>query len=203
MTLGGKLRYGRTLAALFAYAALRDAKCQVHLFSGVTSRPFHGLSRVGAIWEFIEEAPVFEGATPTPTQALQNFALGIPVFRGAALVLIVSDLFDERSLRPALAALRARRLDASFLHVMAEEDLSPDGGQLEVVDLETGGRLFAGPEEIAAYRQSVQTFVTRTRAAILQAGFRHILLRSTEGDHEGLERNALSSLIREGIFQKR
>ena len=69
--------------------------------------------------------------------------------------------------------------------------------------METGEHLLVGPNEVDAYRQSVQEFVTRTRGAILQAGFRHLLLRSTEDDHEALERNALSSLIREGIFQKR
>ena len=101
----------------------------------------------------------------------------MPIHRGAALVLVISDLFDEAPLQPALAALRARGLDASFLQVMAEEDLAPEEGQLEVHDLESGERLFVGPDEVRAYREAAQAFVTRTRAAILRAGFRHTLLR--------------------------
>jgi uncharacterized protein (DUF58 family) len=203
MMLGGKLRYSRFLAALVAYVALQDSQCQIHLFSGRTSRPFHGVNRVGDIWEFIEETLVDREATFTPSEALKKFALGIPAFRGAGLVLIISDLFDEASLQPALAAFRARSLDASFLHVMAEDDLSPDFGHLEVVDLETGGHLSVGPAEVESYHQSVREFLMKTRGAILQAGYRHSLLRFTEDDTEALERNALSSLIRERIFQKR
>ena len=203
MTLGGKARYAQMVAELLSYVALRDSKCQVHLFNGDSSRPAHGLVGIAPAWQFIEEAPVIEGAEPTPILALKDFALGMPAHQGAALVLIISDLFDEGPLQPALAALRARGLDASFLHVMAEEDLSPAEGQLEVVDLETGERLYVGPEEVRAYHRSVQTFVRRTRTAILQAGFRHSLLRATEEEDEVLERRAFSALIREGILHKR
>lgn len=203
MMLGGKLRYGRSLAALLAYAALQDSKCQIHLFSGRTSRPFHGVNRVGEVWEFIEEASVDQGPIVTPFEALKNFALGIPAFGGSGLVLIISDLFDEGSLQPVLAAFRARSLDVSFLHVISEDDLSPGVGQLEVVDSETSGRLSVGPAEVEFYRQAVREFLKKTRGAILQAGFRHSLLQFSEDDPEALEWGALSSLIRGKIFQKR
>ena len=203
MMLGGKSLYARMVAEILSFVALRDSKCQVHLFSGESSRPAYGLTGIAPAWAFIEAAPVVEGAAPTPIDALKEFALGMPPTQGATLVLIISDLFDEGPLQPALAALRARGLDAGFLQVMAEEDLNPDEGQLEVVDLETGARLFVGPEEVVTYRQSVQTFVRHTRGAILQAGFRHSLLGATEGGGEMLEQRAFSALVREGILQKR
>jgi len=203
MGLGRKARYARLLAELLSYVAQRDARSQIHLFDGSQSQPLHGRASISDTWQFIEEAPVMRGGPVAVIEALKSFALGMEFRRGAALVLVISDLFDEAPLQPALAAFRARSLDASFLQVVAREDLSPAEGQLEVVDVETGDKLFVGPDEVRAYQQAVQGFVRRTRAAILQAGFRHTLLPVSGQHDEGLEQQAFAELVREGILQKR
>jgi hypothetical protein len=203
MGLGHKARYARLLAQLLSYVAQRDARSQVHLFDGRNSRPAHGRGGIGDTWEFIEGASALAGAEHPPVETLKRFALNMPIHQGAALVLVISDLFDEAPLQPALAALRARGLDASFLQVMADEDLAPEEGQLEVHDLESGERLFVGPDEVRAYREAAQTFVSRTRAAIVRAGFRHTLLRVADEDDTALERAAFGALVREGVLIRR
>lgn len=204
MQLGNKARFSRQLASLLSYVAQRDARSQLHLFDGAHSPPAFGLARIADSWSFIEKAPVLEGAEPGPVEALKRFALATPFTAGAALVLVISDLFDAAPLRAALAAFRARSLDAGFLQVMSRSDLQPAEGQLELSDVETHERLPVGPAEVRAYKQAVNRFVEGTRSAVQQAGFRHVLLKVTEDETaEGLEQQALGELIRAGILVKR
>ena len=202
MSLGHKARFARVLAQILSYVAQRDSVSQVHLFDGSKSRPTHGLARVGEAWRFIEEAPGVTGGQQ-PVESLKTFALTTRFGAGAGLALVISDLFDEASLRPALVALKARKLDASFLHVMAEEDLDPEPGQLEVVDIETDEKLVVSPDEVRAYKRAVTRFIERTRSTVLQAGFRYTLLRVADEADEVLEKRAFAELIRAGILNKR
>lgn len=204
MGLAGKARYARALTELLVYVAQRDAPTQLHLFDGRGSRPAQGLAAVGASWRFVEEAGTLTGGDSAPVTALKRFALSLPPVRGAALALVVSDFLEDAPLQGALAALRARGLDAGLLQVMSEADLDPEEGQLEVVDVETGEKLLAGPQEVRAYREEVHAFVRRTRAAALRAGFRHVLLRVPDaagGDQS--ERLAFAALVREGVLVRR
>ncbi len=204
MRLAGKARYARVLAQLLSYAAQRDAPTQLHLLDGSRSRPAQGLAGVGASWRFLDEAPQLEGDAAAPLTALKRFALTLPTLRGAALVLIVSDLLEDTPIQGTLAALRARGVDASFLQVLSEDDLDPVEGQLELVDVETSERLQAGPEEIRSYRNEVQAFVRRTRGAILEAGFRHALIRvPREAAELGIELDGFAQLVRAGVLIRR
>jgi uncharacterized protein (DUF58 family) len=204
MSLGHKARYARVVAQLLTYAAQRDAPTQLHLLDGRSSPPQQGRAGVGTSWRFLEEAAPLSGPGHAPIAALTRFALTLPPQRGAGLVLVVSDLLEDAALQPALAALRARRVDVSFLQVMAQEDLDPDEGQLELRDVESGERLQAGPAEVRAYRDEVQQFVRRTRSAVLRAGFRHLLLRVPASAPDAtLEREAFAALVREGVLVRR
>ena len=203
MQLSRKAEYARSLAQLLSYVAQKDARSQVHLFDGSTSAPGIGRAKIPAVWRFIDDAPTLAGADPRPYGALKDFALNTRFAAGSALVLVISDLLDDASLKPALAALRARGLDAGFLHVMSEADLNPVEGQLELFDVETGDKLQVGPEEVRAYRVAVRRFVERTRGTILQAGFRHLLQRVPADDAADLELHAFAALVRVGILQKR
>ncbi|HEX7021965.1 MAG TPA: DUF58 domain-containing protein [Trueperaceae bacterium] len=202
MSLGAKAVFARRLAALLAYVAQRDARAQIHLFGGSHSRPAIGRTTIADTWDFIEAATPNGNGTLPPAQALKRFALDTRFHEGSALAIIISDLFDEAPLQPALAALKARGLDASFLQLLDVRDLEPADGQLELQDLETGERLEVGPLEVRAYRQAVRDFIARTRATILQAGFRHLLLNTTDTDTD-LERSAFAELVRAGVLQKR
>ena len=204
MLLGSKARYARLLAQLLVYVAQRDAPTQLHLLDGHATRTSQGLAAVGQSWRFLEEAETLRGEGAAPITALKRFALQLPPVRSAALALVVSDFLEDAPLQGALAALRARGLDASLLQVMGEDDLEPAEGQLELIDVESGDRLQAGPQEVVAYREEVHAFVRRTRAAAVRAGFRHVLLRvpASAADRE-LERHAFASLVREGVLTRR
>ena len=203
MMTGHKARFARILAQLLSYAAQRDSVSQVHLFDGRQNRPTQGRGRVGEVWNFIEAASAAPADRTPPAQALKTFALTTEFKAGAGLALVISDLLDEASWQPALAALKARGLDAGFLQVMAAEDLDPEPGQLELEDLETGEKLLVGPEEVRAYHRAVHDFIDHTRRAVLRAGFRHTLLKVSDEPDDVLERQAFAELIKAGILVKR
>ncbi len=184
MALGGKAAFARTVAELVTYVGQRDAVTRVHTTAGASSPGAQGrigLARAWGLLADIEPAPAAtDGAAAEaigPVAGVRAFALGLPRVRGAALAVVVSDLLDPSPWRPALVALRARGLDAAFLQVLADDDLEPPEGRFEVVDVETGDRRVVGVEEVRAYRQAVQAFVRRTRAALAKAGVAHVLLR--------------------------
>ena len=203
MSLGHKARYARILAQLLSYVAQRDSVSQVFLFNGQHNQPTQGRDKIGETWSFIEAAPPLKEADLQPVGALKRFALGNKFKSGAGLALIISDLFDENSLQPALVALKTRKLDASFLQIMAEADLEPEEGQLELIDSETGEKLLVGPDEVRAYKRAIHHFIDRTRSAVLRAGFRHVLFRAANEPDEALERRAFADLIRAGVLEKR
>ncbi len=205
MAVGGKRAYARVLAQLISYVSQRDAPTQVHRVSGGSSRPLQGRAAMRATWAFIDESSGARGHGPV--SGLKTFALSLPQQRGTGLALVVSDLFEDASLRPALSALKARGLDAAFLQVVASEDLDPPRGELEVVDVETEERRPAGPDEVDAYRREVRRFLERTREAVLRAGFKHLLLvappEASGPEHLSLEKEAFADLLRAGVLVKR
>jgi uncharacterized protein (DUF58 family) len=201
MSLGNKESYAKILAQLLSYVAQRDSVSQVYLLDGQHNPPMQGRARIGETWNFIDKAVKLEKLQIV--QGLKDVAIKSKFPAGAGLALVISDLFDEASLQPALVALKTRGLDASFLQIMAESDLNPEEAQLEVTDIETGEKLQVTPDEVRAYKKSVQTFIERTRRTILRAGFRHILLRVGEETIERLEREAFAALLRAGVLVKR
>jgi uncharacterized protein (DUF58 family) len=203
MGIGHKARFARLLAQILTFVAQRDSSAQVHLFDGSHSTPISGRARIADTWTFIESAQVFKGPDYTPNARLKAFALTSRFQAGTGLVLVISDLFDETPLHPALTALKTRGLDASFLHVMAAEDLAPESAQLELIDIESSERLQVGPEEVEAYKQTLHHFLATTRSAVTQAGFRYMLLRSENISDAALERLAFIELIKNGILIRR
>ncbi len=218
MALFGKDAYARTLVQLLTYVSQRDAPTQLHLLDGRRSRPAQGLRGLRESLRFVDDAGTLRPAqragadadgqgggaelSVMPITALKRFALTLPAVRGASLVLVVSDLLEDVSLRPTLAALRARGVDVGFLHIVAGEELSPQPALLELLDVESGEKLPVGADEVEAYRTEVRAFLARTRAAILRAGFKHVQLRTPE-EGEDVERAAMAALIRAGILTKR
>ena len=209
MGLAGKLDYARTVAELVSYVGQRDALTRVHTTAGVASPAAQGRIGLARAWDLLDAAEPLAGV-PGPVEGVRAFALGLPRVRGAALAVVVSDLLDPLPWRPALVALRARGLDAAFLQVLSDDDLSPPEGRFEVVDVETEERRIVGPEEVRAYRQAVQAFLRRTRAALGQAAVTHVLLRvpragvAPRGEVDvAAERAALAALRRAQVLVPR
>jgi uncharacterized protein (DUF58 family) len=201
MSLGNKTLFAKVLAQLLSYVAQRDSLSQVYLLNGQHNTPSQGRARIAETWGFIDKAAKLENIQIV--QGLKDIAIKSKFPAGAGLALVISDLFDEASLQPALVALKTRGLDASFLQIMAEDDLNPEEAQLEVTDVETGEKLLVTPDEVRAYKKSVQSFIEKTRKTVLRAGFRHVLLRVAQEDNEKLERTAFAALLKAGVLIKR
>lgn len=200
MKVGGKFAAAQRVASLLVYAAL-GMPTQVARFGGAQSPRGGGRRELLELWRFIGETP--EPAAETPLSALQAFAAASPYAAGT--VVVVSDLFDPSPLTPALVALKARRLDVCFVHLMSTDDLEPRPGRLELRDSETGETLDVGPDEVRRYREAITAFLARTRAAVLGAGFRYGLLRAPEADAEESVGDAvlIERLYRAGILTRR
>lgn len=198
MTVGDKFAAAQRLAAMLVTTSL-GMRTQVGRFGGALSPRGGSRTQLYELWRFIAETP--EPAREAPVAALSAFAAGSA--RAAGMVVVLSDLFDEASLQPALVALRARRLDVCFVQLMSAADLEPEGRRLEVRDSETGETLEVGPDEVRGYREAVHGFLGRTRAAALQAGFRYCLVRVEKGPLEAQEASFLAALYRAGILVRR
>ncbi len=198
MNVGGKLGAAQRLAAMLVTTSL-GMRTQVGRFGGETSPRGGGRAQLPELWRFIGETP--QPALEAPVAALSAFAARSA--HAAGMVVVLSDLFDERSLQPALVALRARRLDVCFVQIMSAADLEPEGRRLEVRDSETGETLEVGEGEVQLYREAVHRFLTRTRAGVLQAGFRYALVRVEERPLEEQEASFLGVLYRSGILVRR
>lgn len=208
MRLHGKARFAGAATRLLAFLAQREARGQVHLLDGRRSPPATGRSDLARLWRFLEEAPILPGDAAGPITALTRLVLGLPSHPGAAVVVVLSDLLDPAPLQPALAALRSRRFDAVFVQVLAAAELHPDPDLLELHDVESDERLEVGPREVRDYREALRAFVRRTRAAVLEAGQRHLLLPVDDDaqeldDAEELERRALTGMVRAGVLERR
>lgn len=212
MSLHGKSEFAAATGRVLAYVAQQGAPTQVHRLGGASSPPLQGRAGTIQAWTELEQiataAP--DGAAPgratpsagavPPVEAIKRFALSLPPVSGNALAVFISDLLDGDDLRGALTALRARRLDAAFVHVVAPAELDPPTEQLELLDVESGAKLPVTPAEVAAYRAELATYLERTRAAITQAGYKYALLRVPElpqgtGRATVLEREASKGLI--------
>ncbi len=197
MMLGGKWAAAQRLAAMLAYLS-QGMRTQVYRFGGDTSLRGGQRRQLPELWRFIETTP--ESANVKPGAALQAFAASASA--GAGMVLVLSDLFDEASLQPALIALRARRLDVCFVQIMSQDDLGPEPSRLDLRDSETGERLEVGPDEVRLYQEAVRAFLNRTRASVLQAGFRY-LFAPVEETEAGGDAELLAGLYRAGILTRR
>ena len=222
MSVGRKAAFAKTLVQLLGYVAQRDAPTQLHLLDGRSSRPAQGKVGMRETWRFVDDAPIMAGSQPGALTGLKQFALTLPALRGQALVMVVSDLFEEAPIQPTLTALRARGVDVAFLQVVAADDLEPPEGLLELNDTESSIKLPVGADEVRAYREEVKRYLERTRTAILKAGYKHVLLkvarqaadvqrqggRTGQGARTGaaddeVERDAFASLVRAAVLVKR
>lgn len=201
MRIGGKASFAELLGQLLAYVGQRDSLSQIHFSDGTHGKRLRGLRSIGESWKLLEASTSPRQGGP-PVAAIRDFALSGGSEPGAALVIVVSDLMEEGSLRPALTALRARGLDASFLQVLAAADLEPEEERFELIDAESGQRMEVTASEARAYRKTVREFVARRRSEVIGAGFRYALLPVPVGSGDEFERSAFAALLRAGILER-
>lgn len=210
MRLHGKRAYAAAAARVVAGLSRHEASAKVHLLDGRSSPTAHGRGEVGALWRFVDEAPETPVDPDVPlVRQLTARVLSLPTHRGAAALVVLSDLLDPAPLQPLLAAARARRIELLFVQTLARAERQPVPGRLELVDVEDGSIVEVGPDEARAYRDAVHAFVGRLRSEILAAGQRHVLLEVPPSAADGaapvgeLERDAFAGLVRAGVVARR
>jgi hypothetical protein len=80
----------------------------------------------------------------------------------AGLAIVISDFLDPAGYASGLRALMERRFDVHVLHLLAPEELRPPvGGDLELVDAETGEirEVSIDAEALRAYERQLGTFL--------------------------------------------
>ncbi|MFN8535268.1 MAG: DUF58 domain-containing protein [Dehalococcoidia bacterium] len=133
-----KLAYAKRLAASLAYIALSrlDQVTVGSLTYDVTDRagPLRGKGRIHRLLGFLDR---LNGAGTTDLNAaLRRYAdAGQP----AGIAIVVSDLLSPNGFRSGLERLRAARIEAAVIQVLAPQELEPEAsGDVELVDRETG-----------------------------------------------------------------
>lgn len=133
-----KLRYAVRLAGSLGHIAL-SASDQVYvaLLNSEGDRrwgPHRGHQNSLHLFQFLESA---RAAGPTDLNlSLRNYPLRA---RRPGLLLLISDLFSPSGHAQGLNALQARGFEVALIHLLSpDEEDPPVGGDLKLVDIETG-----------------------------------------------------------------
>ncbi len=92
------------------------------------------------------------------------------------MIVLVSDLYDEAGWHRAMREVRQMGHEVALLHVLAPGELTLEAsGDLEFVDLETGGRVVAQATAIKPdYDRAMAGFVARQRAVAAREGMTYV-----------------------------
>lgn len=169
-----KIELGRTLAASFAYLAMKQFDTvRVMPFRadlGDSSAAMRTRDRLPELERFLTEAEA-AGRTSFP-EAVRGFARAR---LGQGLVVVVTDLMSPDGWDEGFRLLGGLGHQLVVVRVGCAEDDRPDlRGEIELVDSETGERLRlrASSELLRAYRETVRTHLARCRESITAAGGR-------------------------------
>lgn len=183
MAVEGKLEQAKRLAAALGFVALsaHDA-VSVHTFPAAGTPPrFAGRAAVPAMFSYLESLHP-QGPTAFAQAAGHLLSRAGP----PGITIVISDLLTPEW--RSLTRLRASGSDLTVLHVLAEEDISPEfAGDLMLVDREAGERLTVSvTEEIAlAYRERVAEWQDAVRSASRGIGGIYVPI-AAQGDIEKL-----------------
>lgn len=135
---GPKWGYAMRVAAALGYIGLAnmDRVSVVPFASGVVDRlaPARGKGQIFKIIDFLLGIPI--GGATRLEEAAKSF---VHQNRRRGLVVVVSDLYDEKGWEAGLNYLRYHRFQPFVVHVWDESELRPEIlGDLRLVDCETG-----------------------------------------------------------------
>lgn len=114
--------------------------------------------------------------------------LSVPRPRGVTVLL--TDGLDELDWSRLLQKLR----HVVLVQIMAPEELSPSFDEGLLRDVEAGGKLEVGPEEVAGYREALENHLFRLRTVARRLGS-YALLRVGEP--------VVPGLLRQGVLEER
>ncbi len=169
----GKFDYARRAAAAMAYIALGGhERVQLAPFDSRLAPVVHAGRSREHIFALLEALAELHPAGETDLTAAVTELLAR--CRGAATVLLISDLLDCRDqLSPALARLRLAGCNAAVLHIISPAEASPPlAGPMILEQAEGGARLGldVSKELLAQYRLQWQEFMAACRRTCLAQG---------------------------------
>jgi uncharacterized protein (DUF58 family) len=157
-----KFQYGVRLAAALAFVGLANLeRVGVAVFRDRLSEgwlPTRGRNQFLPLAEFLGNL-VPAGATRF-NEAVEQYAQRA---KDTGLAVIISDLLDPGGYEKGLRSLMERRFDIHVIHVLARDELHPPfGGDLELVDAETGDvrEVSVDAETLRAYEGRLGTFLS-------------------------------------------
>ncbi len=179
MGTGDKLRCARRVAAALGFVALtRRDPVTVHSFPFDRHAPrFTGRAAAPALFAHLER---LEAGGDTPFAAAVSSLLARP--GPAGLTVVVSDLLTPEW-EAALGRLPSRGGDVVVVHVLDPEELHPSlGGDLELVDRESGGRVAVSlaPETVEHYERVVEAWLGRVTTRCRQVGAGYVRLLTSD-----------------------
>ncbi|MCA9576764.1 MAG: DUF58 domain-containing protein [Polyangiales bacterium] len=173
-----KLEVARRVAAALGYLGLLGSeRVSVQPYAASLGRPLEamrGRRKVGALMRYLVSLTP-QGGTDLYA-SVERFLAQRP---RAGLVVLLTDLLDRGGYERAIDRLLAARFEVALFHVMDAAELSPPlGGDLSLVDAETGAEVAVTLDERAlrAYRGRLEAFLAGARDYCRRRGVRYVLV---------------------------
>jgi uncharacterized protein (DUF58 family) len=97
--------------------------------------------------------------------------------RMPGLIIILSDLFDEKKFEKGLLSLLYKRLDVFLIQILDSSELNPDkAGELHLIDIETGVRkkIDAGIDVLTQYKDTLSGYFKKIEGFCMKHGIEYI-----------------------------
>ncbi len=167
-----KLDVAKRVAAGLGYVALSGSeRVTVLPFAdrlGWPLSPVRGRRRIGALLKYLDGVEL--GTDTDLARSVDEFLARSP---RPGLVAVVSDFLDPGGFKRPLDRLLAARHEPVLFQILDREEMDPTpGGDLVLVDAETGSKVEVSLDEraVRAYRKRLDTFVEQLQAYAKQRG---------------------------------
>lgn len=171
-----KIEVAKRIAAALAYVALSGSeRVSVQPFGGGLGAPLaptRGRRRIGPVLRFLDGVQVAGGTDLSRT--VDEFLARRP---RPGLCIVLSDLLDRGGYQRPLDRLMSARHEPAVFHILDREEVDPTpGGDLALVDSETGQRVEVSLDRraVAAYRARVGAFLADAEAWAKKRGLSYV-----------------------------
>lgn len=179
MQLFGKHIMAKRLALTLAYLALSSYDQVSVMPIGEGSGASQASPPLGPLTgkaQFLRTAQYLEELPAARTSPISEEIRRIRFPAGPGVSYLFTDAFSQDGMEDALAYLRYQKQDATLVHILAPEELTPPyEGELRLLDAETGEQkeLEITPALAARYRKALDGFCAGLKEACHRNGFRY------------------------------
>lgn len=201
MEFGGKFQAAREMAAALGYIGLANSDTVSLYAFGSELRPIQRFMRgKGRVFDLLA---ALDGLAPEGTTDLRAaFRASIPRLRGRSVLILLTDFYDVAGYQEGIRSLLAQRFEIHLVHLVSQEELSPDvRGRVNLLDLETGRLkdVTLLPRTVEAYRRRFGQFCTELE----EFGRSHELAYTRVLADDPLDRRVIDVLRSGGVLEHR